>query len=166
MGLWPMDRQREHQARLHVPGRPAAARAPQGSGARQLPPCRPPPRPPPGGAAPARETPRPDSHLARGADSRPATHRARGRSAHVRRTYGGALPGARAGARTASSFPPPPTRPTTRSAHAAGDRCARTCAGNLGHQFPERAMGAPRRARSVGRWPLQCGLSFNQAAAW
>lgn len=46
-----MDRQRAHQARLHVPGRPAAARAPQGSGARQLPPCRPPPRPPPGGAA-------------------------------------------------------------------------------------------------------------------
>lgn len=71
-------------------------------------------------------------------------------------TYGartGALPGARAGARTSSSFPPPPTRPH-HAQRARGRRQvrARTCAGNLGRQFPERAMGAPRTGLQC--WPL------------
>ena len=99
-------------------------------------------RPPPGGAAPARETPLPDSHSARS------------RIPYRNSERGDAVPtyGARTGSiarRTRAGHVTHLRPPAPRGAYAAGDRCARTCA--EGPELPslERALGAPRPTWSV-----------------
>eukprot|EP00069_Balaena_mysticetus_P015093 bmy_09066T0 len=114
-------------------------------------------RPPPGGAAPARETPLPDSHSAR---SRIPYRKlgARGRRAHVRRTYREHCPAHARGARNSSSPPRPARRVRGRRQVRAHLR------GGSGTSIPRARTGCSTTHLECGQW--FSGLSFSQDGVW